>query len=55
MSETHPAESGAGHETWGWDGATGYRCICGQMLAEESWRNAEPLYRAHVASERSTR
>lgn len=38
------------HETWGWDGATGYRCRCGQLLTEQSWRNAEPLWREHVAN-----
>lgn len=37
-----------GHETWGWDGSTGYRCCCGRMLTEHSWANAEPLWRAHV-------
>ena len=46
--QAHTAEGGA-HGAWGWDGATGYRCRCGRMLVAESWRDAAPHWRAHLA------
>lgn len=52
--EGPPVRALPGHETHGWDGESGYRCACGQMLTEHSWANAEPLWRAHLSSLTST-